>query len=251
MNWTIICRLELPVLLPDCFDELPSKLLPHWCFSPHWVIWHLVWLVLGSTSLALKESSWKLFTWPCLSYYHLLHIHHCRSSWYRWHSSVRNTTMHGGRFPPSEYSCNFINHTTSTSNSREITNSIALPISHNPFTIDVASMGILKFTWLPHLCLGYGWVPVFLDGGVCLGTDVLNALALRASGIFVSVHMFVSLDFIIWPISCRLLIFGALNSSCRLKILSVNVCCLSVWSTSWGLLSSCWARCGTKPSSLA
>jgi isopentenyl diphosphate isomerase/L-lactate dehydrogenase-like FMN-dependent dehydrogenase len=34
---------------------------------------------------------------------------------------------------------------------------------------------------------------VFLDGGVCLGTDVLNALALRASGLFVSVHMFVAL----------------------------------------------------------
>ncbi len=60
-------------------------------------------------------------------------------------------------------------------------------ITHNPFTIYVASMGILEFTWLPHLCLGYGWVPMFLDGGVCLGTLV------RASGIFVSVHMFVAL----------------------------------------------------------
>lgn len=32
-----------------------------------------------------------------------------------------------------------------------------------------------------------GRVPVFLDGGVRRGTDVLKALALGASGVFVSV----------------------------------------------------------------
>ena len=35
-----------------------------------------------------------------------------------------------------------------------------------------------------------GRVPVFLDGGVRRGTDVLKALALGASGVFVSIYSF-------------------------------------------------------------
>jgi (S)-2-hydroxy-acid oxidase len=34
-----------------------------------------------------------------------------------------------------------------------------------------------------------GHVPVFLDGGVRRGTDVLKALALGASGVFVSAYL--------------------------------------------------------------
>ncbi len=85
-----------------------------------------------------------------------VHVHYWRSSWYRWHSSIRNTTMHGGRFPPSEYSCNLINHTTSTSNSREITNSIALPISHNPLPLMLQAWAY----WNSHGSLTYAWVMV-------------------------------------------------------------------------------------------
>jgi (S)-2-hydroxy-acid oxidase len=40
-----------------------------------------------------------------------------------------------------------------------------------------------------------GRVPVFMDGGVRRGTDVFKALALGASGVFVSIQKFYGLKF--------------------------------------------------------
>ncbi len=109
--------------------------------------------------------------------------------------------------------------------------------------------------WNSHGSLTYAWVMVECQCSlmeVCMPWDWCSkCLGPQSIWHFCKCSYVCSLDFIIWPISCCLLIFGALNSSCRLKILSVNVCFLSVWSASWGLLSSCWTGCGTKPSFLA
>ena len=47
-----------------------------------------------------------------------------------------------------------------------------------------------NFSSLQVVKAAQGRVPVFLDGGVRRGTDVFKALALGASGIFVSIYTF-------------------------------------------------------------